>query len=151
MPDLLVRLYDLPSDKGAAVRRAFSAERHLVCNWVAEHFSRTWAAECDGCFANGRPTCFVVTEDGALLGFACYDTTARGMFGPVGVAESARGRGLGSALLLAALRDMAAAGYAYAIVGGAGADSLAFYRRAVNAIEIPDSEPGFYRGMLGDA
>ncbi|HEX8280277.1 MAG TPA: GNAT family N-acetyltransferase, partial [Chthoniobacterales bacterium] len=91
-------------------------------------------------------SCFVATEGQELIGFACYDATARGFFGPTGVAEKARRRGAGRALLHAALRDMAAQGYAYAIIGGAAAEE--FYRREVGAIEIPDSAPGFYRGML---
>ena len=149
MPDLLVRLYALPGTEApppVAIRRAFSAERELVSEWVAQKFSQGWASECAGCFSGGRPTCFVATENGQLVGFACYDTTARGMFGPTGVVEAARRRGIGRALLLAALRDMAAFGYAYAVIGGAR--STEFYRETVGAIEIPDSEPGFYRGML---
>ncbi|HEX8679277.1 MAG TPA: GNAT family N-acetyltransferase [Chthoniobacterales bacterium] len=150
MPDLLVRLYNLPAEADAAlgVRRAFSAERDLICAWVAENFNRSWASECAGCFTGGRPTCFVAVEDAQLAGFACYDTTARGIFGPIGVGEAARKRGLGRALLSATLRDMAAAGYAYAVIGWAAEDSLAFYQKAVDAIEIPESTPGFYRGML---
>lgn len=149
MPDLLVRLYDLPPEEGAlsaAVRRSFAAERNLVCDWVEQNFGPSWASECSGSFGGGRPTCFVAVEAETLQGFACYDTTARGMFGPIGVAEGSRQRGIGRALLLAALRDMKAAGYAYAVIGGAG--SLAFYREAVGAIEIAGSDPGFYRGML---
>jgi GNAT superfamily N-acetyltransferase len=151
MPDLLVRLYDLPQAETGKVRRAFSAERDLICEWVRANFGAPWASECAGCFNAGRATCFVATENEKLIGFACYDTTARGMFGPVGVLERARGRGVGRALLLAALHDMHTAGYAYAVIGGAGADSVAFYREVVKAIDIPDSEPGFYRGMLRDA
>lgn len=149
MPDLLVRLYDLPAkpaDAGDSVRRAFTAERHLICDWVTKNFGAAWASECAGCFAGGRPTCFVAVAADALVGFACYDTTARGLFGPIGVAEAQRHHGIGRALLLATLHDMKAAGYAYAIIGGAG--SLEFYRDTVGAIEIPGSEPGFYRGML---
>lgn len=150
MSDLLVRLYDLPPPSASSVRRAFSAERDLICEWVRQNFGTAWAAECAGCFANGRPTCFIATSDAKLIGFACYDTTARGMFGPLGVAAAQRGRGIGRALLLAALHDMRAAGYAYAIIGGAGSDVFAFYRETVKAIEIGDSEPGLYRGMLRD-
>ena len=57
-----------------------------------------------------------------------------------------RNNGLGSALLLAALHDMSAQGYAYAIIGRV--PDAEFYRRNLNVIEIPDSEPGFYRGLL---
>jgi len=44
------------------------------------------------------------------------------------------------------LRAMAAAGYAYAIVGDAG--PIDFYVKRLNALEIPHSSPGFYKGML---
>ncbi|MEO8397022.1 MAG: GNAT family N-acetyltransferase, partial [Chloroflexota bacterium] len=53
---------------------------------------------------------------------------------------------IGKALLLACLHDMLAQGYGYAIIGWAG--PVEFYVNAVGAIEIPDSRPGVYRGML---
>ena len=90
--------------------------------------------------------CFIATNDIDVLGFATYDTTSRGFFGPTGVMEEARHKGIGRALLVAALRDMESQGYAYAIIGAT--TSLDFYRKEVAAIEIPDSTPGFYRGML---
>ena len=74
------------------------------------------------------------------------EPTCLDYFGPTGVDEAWRGRGTGTALLLACLHAMASAGYAYAIIGGAG--PVAFYERAVNARIIPGSQPGIYRGML---
>jgi GNAT superfamily N-acetyltransferase len=150
VPDLLVRLYRLPTPPPAPinvlVRRAFSAEKHLVSCWIAEQFTAAWAGESEAAFARLPVSCFVAVEQEQLLGFACYDATARGFFGPFGVAQSARGRGLGRALLQATLADMSANGYGYAIIGHA--TEIAFYREAIDAIEIPDSDPGFYRGLL---
>lgn len=37
--------------------------------------------------------------------------------------------------------------YGYAIIGWVG--PAEFYAKAVGAVEIPDSTPGVYRGMLG--
>ena len=68
-------------------------------------------------------------------GFACYDSTGRGLFGPIGVAREARGRGIGRGLLLSCLHAMSAAGYAYAVV--AGVEAAEFYQRTVGATEIP--------------
>lgn len=147
MSDLLVRLYDLRA--GAAdsrVRRAFAAEKHLVTSWVRENFGAGWASECDLSFARQPIACFVASDERELLGFACYDATARGFFGPTGVREDHRREGIGRALLFAALHDMAAQGYAYAIVGAAGA--VEFYQKELGAMAIPESAPGFYRGML---
>lgn len=150
MSDLLVKLYSLPppaaSPPGIAVRRAFAAEKHLVCDWITTRFGRSWASECEAAFARLPVACFLAVRDRELLGFSCYDATARGFFGPTGVSEPERNHGIGAALLSAALHDMAAQGYAYAIIGAA--DSVEFYRKHAAAIEIPDSAPGFYRGML---
>jgi GNAT superfamily N-acetyltransferase len=150
MSDLLVKLYSLPPaaspPPGVEVRRGFAAEKRLVCDWVAAQFDSGWASECEAAFARMPVACFVAVRDRQLLGFACYDAAAQGFFGPTGVAEPERNHGIGEALLIAALQDMAAQGYAYAIIGAA--HSAEFYRKHANAIEIPGSDPGFYRGKI---
>jgi GNAT superfamily N-acetyltransferase len=153
--DMLVKLYSLPSlDEviaqqsagGIMVRRAIAPEKHVVTAWVRQHFSEFWVSECETAFAHQPVGCFVAAEGNTLLGFSCYDTTRRGFFGPTGVSEAARGRGVGKALLLIALYDMAAQGYGYAIIGGVG--PIEFYQKAAGATVIEDSTPGVYGGML---
>jgi GNAT superfamily N-acetyltransferase len=118
----------------------------VVVEWVHETFSLPWASECEVAYANRPISCFVAIEGAALVGFACYETTAKGFFGPTGVSEAMRGRGVGKALLLACLHSMWIEGHAYAIIGAVG--PAEFYAKAVGAIEIPGSTPGIYRGML---
>jgi len=150
MSDLLVRLYDLPPPKsrpnGVSVRRALPPERELILRWIAAHFGAGWQSEVATGLSQQPPTAFIATRDQELLGFAAYDCTARRFFGPTGVDPAARGQGIGEALLMETLRAMAAAGYAYAIVGDAG--PIDFYVKRLNALEIPHSSPGFYKGML---
>ena len=155
MGDMLVRLYNLPDGtehmrrlaaQGITVRRAMPYEKHLVLDWVEQQFSRRWASECDVAFSNQPISCFVATQAGAIVGFACYDATCKGFFGPTGVLEALRGRGIGQGLLLATLEAMWALGYGYAAIGWIGPKE--FYARTVGAIEIPDSTPGIYRDML---
>lgn len=150
MPDLLVKLYGLPPlmtpIENVELRRGLAPEKHHVLNWVRTHFSEFWVSETDVAFSRQPVSCFVAVEDGQLIGFGCYDTTRKAFFGPTGVSEAARGRGVGKALLLLCLHDMFAQGYAYAIIGGAG--PVDFYARAVGATVIPDSSPGIYSGML---
>jgi GNAT superfamily N-acetyltransferase len=152
MPDLLVRLYDLPDDAGrtlpdgVTIRRGLAPERRSVVDWIGRTFFPNWASECEVAFSSHPIMTWIATHEGKLIGFACADATAKGFFGPTGVAESERGQGIGEALLMAALRGMREAGYAYAIVGGAG--PVDFYRKRLDALEIPGSVPGFYRGML---
>jgi len=155
MPDMLVKLYALPETdaeltrlriEGVDVRRAIAPEKHLVIRWVREQFSEYWASECDVAFAHVPIGCVIAVRENRLLGFACYDTTIKGFFGPTGVASDARGQGIGKALLLSALEAMRAEGYGYAIIGAAGPTD--YYAKAVGALLIDDSSPGVYRGML---
>ena len=151
MADLLVKLYNLQAPKrpppdGTTVRRAFAAEKPLVAQWVAKHFGERWASECKISFMREPVACFVATNELDVFGFATYDATARGFLRPTGVDENARHKGIGRALLIATLQDMASQGYAYGTIGAT--TSIDFYRNEVAAIEIPESTPGFYRGML---
>ena len=89
---------------------------------------------------------FIATRDGCVIGFAAYECTRRGFFGPTGVSEAERGIGIGKLLLLASLWGMRELGYVYAVIGGVG--PAEFYQKAVGAIVIPDSDPGIYRDLL---
>jgi len=152
---MLVRLYDLPESTtaveglradGIDVRRALAPEKHVVVSWVREHFGDGWASECEVSFARLPIACFRAQRGQVVLGFACYDSTAKAFFGPTGVLEQERKHGIGTALLLLTLQAMAAEGYAYAIIGGAGPAD--FYANAVGAVPIAGSTPGIYRKML---
>lgn len=152
--DILVRLYDLPAldlsrmqAAGIVIRRPVAPEKHVITSWVGERFGAGWVSETERAFANHPLSCFIAAQDKTLLGFACYDATALGVFGPTGVATEARGRGIGAALFMVALHAMRECGYAYAVVGGAG--PIDFYQRLVDGLVIPGSWPGMYRGLLG--
>lgn len=155
MQDMLVRLYDLPESAsrvdalragGIEVRRALAPEKHVVVSWVRQHFGEGWASECEISFARLPISCFRAQRGQEVLGFACYDATAKAFFGPTGVLERGRKQGIGTALLLVTLHAMAAEGYAYAIIGGVG--PVDFYAKAVGAVPIAGSTPGIYANLL---
>lgn len=157
MPDMLVKLYELPDAKpyldaltghGISIRRAIAPEKRLVVGWARTHFSPGWGDECDVAMSRQPASCFVAQKDGQMLGFACYDATKKGFFGPTAVSPDTRGLGVGAALLIVSLQAMLAEGYAYAIIGGAGPTE--FYAKIVNALAIEGSSPGIYRNMLRD-
>ena len=158
MPDMLIKLYDLEDSwefiteqkkRGITIRKPIGPEKHLIIDWVAEHFSAGWAAETDVAFSNIPRSCFTAVKASKFVGFACYDATALGYFGPTGVEKSKRGQGIGQALLRACLLDMKLKGYGYAIAGDVNAPG--YYRKAVGAIEIPDSSPGIYKNRAKTA
>lgn len=153
--DLLVKLYELPdaasrvkqlTGQGVIVRRAVAYDKQAVFAWVGDEFGTTWASEVDVSFANHPCTCLIALESGTMRGFACYDSSFKGFFGPVGVVEAHRGRGIGHTLVLAALQDMARSGYAYAIIGAASNPS--FYAAVAGATPIPESTPGPYQDRI---
>ena len=153
MPDLLVNLLKLPLlDAEPArefnVRRAQPFELTPVRRFVAENFSQRWADEISVGFARHPISVFIATIDREIAGFAGYECTRRGFFGPTGVVPAAQGKGVGRALLLASLWALREVGYVYAIIGAAG--PVRFYQKTVGAIIIPDSEPGIYTDMLKD-
>jgi GNAT superfamily N-acetyltransferase len=155
MPDMLVNLLRLPPPEGVldelrgagvVVRRAQPWELTAVREFVARHFGAAWADEISVGFAQRPVTVYVALRAGRLAGFAAYECTRKDFFGPTGVVESERGRGIGRALLLASLRGLRELGYAYAVIGGVG--PVEFYERAVGARLIPDSTPGIYADPL---
>ena len=159
MPDMLVKLYELPphaplidelAAQGITVRRALAPEKHKIVEWVRANFSARWASECDVAMTGRPPGCFIAVdekdESKELVGFACHDATCKNFFGPTGVLESQRGKGIGKALLLAALHAMREQGYAYAVIGGVGPAD--FYAKSVGATIIEGSTPGIYKGMI---
>jgi GNAT superfamily N-acetyltransferase len=156
---MLIKLYALPADVTAAasfapgpiegvtvLRKPIGAEHAAIARWVADRFGAAWASEVQVALAKRPVSVWIATRHAELLGFACYDATALGFFGPIGVADAARGQGLGAALLRVGLQDMRAAGYGYAIAGDVGAPE--FFRRVAGAVDIPDSTPGLYAGRL---
>ena len=155
MTDLLVKLYELNDEwtflteqerLGITIRKPMGSEKNIIVNWVKEKFGGAWAGETDMALSNRPISCFVAIKEQTLIGFACYDATALGFFGPTGVDEPYRGQGTGGALLLACLLDMKLKGYGYAIIGYVG--PVEFYKKMVGATEIPDSTPGLWATWL---
>ena len=163
MSDYLVKLYELPSaepyytslrEKNIVIRKPIGPENYAVIAWIREHFGAGWAGESENAFFRDPKGIYIAvreteTEHGVksdMLGFACYDATVKGFFGPTGVAEEERHQGIGAALLLACLHAMKEEGYGYCVIGSVG--PVDFYRRICGAAEIEGSAPGVYRGML---
>lgn len=151
MPDLLVSLLKLPqpervADANVNIRRAQPFEITAVRDFIETNFSIAWADEVSVGFANKPVTVYIATRDSQVVGFAAYECTRKAFFGPTGVAESERGRGIGRGLLIEALRGLSELGYVYGIIGAAG--PVEFYKDAVGAIEIPNSAPGIYIDLL---
>ncbi|MBR6754408.1 MAG: GNAT family N-acetyltransferase [Clostridia bacterium] len=157
MPDMLVRLYDLPEtssfykkleEKGIRILRPMTPNKSKVLNWIRENFDGDWADEVSTAFSHTPVSCFIAydTNEREILGFAAYDCTYRNFFGPTGVAIDRRGNGIGKALFLRCLEAMRDEGYAYAIVGSVG--PVNFYEKTVSAVMIDGSDPSIYKDLI---
>ncbi|MEO7735588.1 MAG: GNAT family N-acetyltransferase [Kofleriaceae bacterium] len=95
--------------RGYEVRRARRDEPALL-EAVAAEFGGAWPFELSRALAAEPPGVHVATRDGAYCAFAAHDGNNRGLgwFGPTGTWPAHRGNGLGEALLVACLVDVAA-------------------------------------------
>jgi GNAT superfamily N-acetyltransferase len=155
MPDMLVNLLTLPPVEplidglraaGIVVRRAQPFELTPVRQFIEKNFALTWADEASVGFANKPVSVFIAHRKEQILGFAAAECTRRAFFGPTGVLEAERGRGIGKALLIAGLHALREMGYVYGIIGGVGPSD--YYTKAVGATLIPNSTPGIYVDRL---
>jgi len=157
MPDMLVRLYDLPSSReyyrraeeaGVVIRRAEPWDRPRLRSFVEAEFANAfWAVEVDVAFTRLPISAFVATSGGAVVGFAVYECTRPNFFGPTGVQRDLRGKAVGAALLFRCLEAMREMGYAYAVIGGVG--PAQYYKKVCGAFLIPGSERGIYGALAG--
>jgi len=160
MPDMLVNLYDMPkidldaelAENGITIKRAMALDKCEIVEYVRTAFADIcpkWADECERAIFNSPPSCYIAVHDGEVVGFACYDSTAPGFFGPTGVSPSMQGKGVGKALLGKCLESMKEKGYAYAIIGYV-TDVFSFYEKAVNAtvIEGSSTDKSIYSNLI---
>lgn len=165
MADMLVKLYNVMSDHALiarleqqqiTIKRALAPDMLRVIRFIEtsadthwpQESKESWMGECAAAMANHPPTCFIAVQQRTLIGFACYNATAKGYFGPMGVLRDAQGKGVGKALLITSLVAMWDEGYGYAIIGWPARSAMEFYAKTVQAQVIEDSSPGIYRRLV---
>ena len=146
MADMLVKLYPLPTapgleetlrEKGIVIKKALGPDMSKIVTFTEENGHRGWADEIRICFTNHPASCYIAVKNKEIIGFGCYETTARGFFGPTLVKESERRQGVGKALLLKCLESLRELGYAYAFIGWPAENAIHFYQEATGGMMIP--------------
>ncbi|WP_162140163.1 GNAT family N-acetyltransferase [Haploplasma axanthum] len=156
MADLVVNLYEREylkdskielKNKELKIKRLLSPNADKLVEFVEENFSIGWASEVKAGIYKSNPSCFVAIDNGEIVGFACYDATAKGYFGPTGVNPKYRGLNIGQVLLLTTLDAMRSDGYGYAIIGGVSDRVVGFYSKYCNVIKL-DAKPDLYSRLI---
>lgn len=148
--DMIVGLYNLPAihcDEGIKIKRAFVGDKEAILAFVEEFFQKNWVYEVEHALMEEVSKCFIATEESKLVGFACFDSSAKGFFGPIGVKPGCRGKNIGQALLIRTLNAMRE--YGYAIIGWVS-EAENFYRKTVGAEYIKGGNPenGVYSNLI---
>lgn len=146
--DLLVDLYQQNFKKTHleyTIKRVLSTDGDLLIDFILKRFSPRWASEVKSGLYKPNPSCFIATDGQQIIGFACYDSTAKGFFGPMGVDENYRKKGIGASLIVHCLEAMYFDGYAYAIIGSVSERTQPFYNKTCNAIPIDNSRKIYSR------
>lgn len=139
-------LLELENHHGITIRKPIAPEKSILVDWVNTRFGAGWSSEVEVACSSVPSKCFVAQKEGELLGFAVFDVSSRGFFGPTGVAEEYRGLGIGKILLVKSLEALKDMGFAYAIIGGVG--PVEFYKKTVGAMVIEGSSRSIYANML---
>jgi len=123
-PERIAERIAKAATQGYAVRRVTAEDIPALLQMVTTDFHRVWAYEVSRALGpalggaaalhtktlpEGASVHIAVAADGAVVAFAAHDGNNRGLgwFGPTGTLPSHRGRGLGEALLLCCLADVA--------------------------------------------
>ena len=126
-------LADRARAAGYELRRARRDEAEVLSAQVSIGFGGAWPFEIERALTHASPGLHVALAHGRLAAFAAHDGNNQGLgwFGPAGTWPEHRGRGLGEALLLACLLDIAAA-HPTAEIAWIGPRE--FYERAVGTV-----------------
>lgn len=152
MADMLVNLYEITYKmnikKEIRIERLIAPDRRKLISFVQENFKENFVDECKVACSNNPITCFVAIKNKKIVGFICYEATAKNFVGPMGVLKEERKQGIGEALMLTCLKSMKDMGYAYAILGAPAENAISFHEKVTNAILIPSKTMGVYTRMI---
>ena len=116
---------------GITVRRACGEDISAAAQFALETFSEGWRIEVAESARFAPPPLFIAIEGARLVGFAAYDVTGPGRFGPMGTHPDYRHRGIGGVLLKRCLRSLRDRGENEAVIVWVG--PIPFYARTVEA------------------
>jgi ribosomal protein S18 acetylase RimI-like enzyme len=97
------------ASRGYQIRRAERAEAEALSAAISIGFGGAWPHEVERALAWDPPGVHVAVHQGRIAAFAAHDGNNQGLgwFGPSGTWPEHRGQGLGEALLVACLLDIA--------------------------------------------
>jgi GNAT superfamily N-acetyltransferase len=118
-----------------------------LVNFVQDFLpERTWAQEVELSFECDPPTTFIAKDkENKIIGWATHSQLFPGSFGPTGVLEKLRGKGIGGELLKWCLWDMKQNYLKQATIMWVVGDTIKYYSKVIDAYIFPVFIPMTYR------
>ena len=91
MSDMLVKLYNIPNsydiekkllEEDIRIKKALSPDRSKITSFSKTCAKEDYSDEVNAAFSNNPITCYIATKEKKIIGFACYEATAKNFFGP---------------------------------------------------------------------
>ena len=131
--------------KPASKKEGFKYERvqpedfDKTYDFVKQQFpNNTWAAEVKISFKLQPPSTFIAKNaNNNIIGWATHSLYFPGSFGPTGVKESLRGKGVGTILFLWCLWNIKQSGVENCEIMWVGGDTVKFYSKVIGAYISP--------------
>lgn len=155
--DMIVNLYMKDvwrTENKFGTRRIFPSDKEKLLDFIKDAFPKEkgWVMEAERAWQEGNV--FLAVAEKKIIGFACFDCSGKGYFGPFGVLLDYRGKGVGTELFYACLDSMRNEGYGYAVIGWVDDSAVGFYKRTADAVYIPNTEPNktlYKRRVMAEA
>jgi predicted N-acetyltransferase YhbS len=93
-------------EEGYSFQAALHEQKEEVTQWIRSNFGPFWSYEVSEAFRHSTPSVTLALKGGKMVGFSAHGALELDWFGPIGVVEGERRKGIGSVLLFKSLINM---------------------------------------------
>jgi len=135
----VIKIEPVLKKEGFKYERAQPEDFDKIYDFVKQQFpNNTWAAEVKFSFSFNPPTTFIVKDaNNNIVGWATHSQFYPGSFGPTGVKESLRGKGIGTILFLWCLWDIKQKGLRTSEIMWVEGNTIKYYSKVIGAYISP--------------
>ncbi len=134
IPARIIRVENELVHNGFLFRKARLQEKKELVSWVRDTFSPFWAYEVSCGFSEDSTSIWLAEHKGEVVGFSAYSVLEPDWFGPIGVDERVRGKGIGTVLLYKAISSLRLDGHRFVTIPWT--ELLFFYSQLPGIVSI---------------
>jgi len=116
IPSVILEKEATLAEKGYVLSIPDQEQRGDIFEWVHSNFGPLYSHEASEAFRHDIPSLWLAYKGNEIVGFSAHGTSELDWFGPIGVIESERRKGIGSVLLYKGLMSMKEEGRRIALI-----------------------------------